>query len=140
MFEVLTVQVGSANAEGGNDNTIMNGIEVLKISNSVDNLDGEFGVDGRKADSSNRGKWWWLASFFSRVWSHSTICYAAESTYKRDSDMNLVYDGGEEAFFDNVNPEKMNLMVMKDLFKGLGYKEYNYMYWLDEDLGMNGVA
>ncbi|KAL1349407.1 hypothetical protein HN51_025904 [Arachis hypogaea] len=55
MSEGLMVQVGPANAEGGNGNAIMNGIEVLKISNSVDSLDGEFGVDGRKAGGSNRG-------------------------------------------------------------------------------------
>ncbi|MED6204325.1 hypothetical protein PIB30_008142 [Stylosanthes scabra] len=56
LSEALTVQVGPANAEGGSGNAIMNGIEVLKISNSVDSLDGEFGVDGRKAGGSNRGK------------------------------------------------------------------------------------
>ncbi|MED6162469.1 hypothetical protein PIB30_070726 [Stylosanthes scabra] len=57
---------------------------------------------------------------------------------KRDSKLNLVYDGGEEKIFDNVNPEKLNLMRIKDLFKGLGYKEYDYMYWVDEELGLNG--
>ncbi|KAK7283517.1 hypothetical protein RIF29_13084 [Crotalaria pallida] len=55
MTEGLTVQVGPASAEGGNANAIMNGIEILKISNSVDSLDGEFGVDGRKANGSHRG-------------------------------------------------------------------------------------
>ena len=33
----------------------MNGIEVLKMSNSVNSLDGEFGVDGRSVSGSNRG-------------------------------------------------------------------------------------
>ncbi|KAJ1388610.1 Serine-threonine/tyrosine-protein kinase, catalytic domain [Sesbania bispinosa] len=55
MSQGLTVQVGPANADGGNANAIMNGIEVLKISNSVDSLDGEFGVDGRRIGGSNRG-------------------------------------------------------------------------------------
>lgn len=55
MSEGLTVQVGPANADGGNANAILNGVEVLKISNSVNSLDGEFGVDGRKASGSNRG-------------------------------------------------------------------------------------
>ncbi|OIW14745.1 hypothetical protein TanjilG_05366 [Lupinus angustifolius] len=55
MSEALTVQVGPTDAEGGNANAIMNGIEVLKISNSVDSLDGEFGVDGRKSGGSHRG-------------------------------------------------------------------------------------
>ncbi|MED6162737.1 hypothetical protein PIB30_073435 [Stylosanthes scabra] len=27
---------------------------------------------------------------------------------------------------------------MKDLFVGLGYNEYDYMYWLDEEMGLNG--
>ncbi|RYR49738.1 hypothetical protein Ahy_A07g036256 isoform A [Arachis hypogaea] len=63
MSEGLMVQVGPANAEGGNGNAIMNGIEVLKISNSVDSLDGEFGVDGRKAGGSNRAMG--LGRFFS---------------------------------------------------------------------------
>ncbi|KAK7283904.1 hypothetical protein RIF29_13653 [Crotalaria pallida] len=55
MTEGLTVQVGPASAEGGNGNAIVNGIEVMKLSNSVNSLDGEFGVDGRKANGSNRG-------------------------------------------------------------------------------------
>ena len=55
MSQGLTVQVGPAKAEGGNGNAILNGIEVLKICNSVNSLDGEFGVDGKKEGSSNRG-------------------------------------------------------------------------------------
>ncbi|CAL0328742.1 unnamed protein product [Lupinus luteus] len=55
MTEGLSVQVGPAKAEGGNANAIVNGIEVMKLSNSVDSLDGEFGVDGRKVGGSNRG-------------------------------------------------------------------------------------
>ncbi|OIV98965.1 hypothetical protein TanjilG_29368 [Lupinus angustifolius] len=55
MTEGLSVQVGPAKAEGGNANAIVNGIEVMKLSNSVDSLDGEFGVDGRKIGGSNRG-------------------------------------------------------------------------------------
>ncbi|KAK7317327.1 hypothetical protein RJT34_01457 [Clitoria ternatea] len=55
MDQGLTVQVGPTNSDGGNVNAIMNGIEVMKISNSVNSLDGEFGVDGRSANGSNRG-------------------------------------------------------------------------------------
>ncbi|CAL0303564.1 unnamed protein product [Lupinus luteus] len=55
MSEGLSVQVGPAKAEGGNANAIVNGIEVMKLSNSVNSLDGEFGVDGRKVGGSNRG-------------------------------------------------------------------------------------
>ncbi|KAK6240893.1 hypothetical protein SCA6_006282 [Theobroma cacao] len=43
----LTVQIGPLNQDTGLTNAILNGLEVLKISNSVDSLDGEFGVDGR---------------------------------------------------------------------------------------------
>ncbi|MED6138743.1 hypothetical protein PIB30_077348, partial [Stylosanthes scabra] len=43
-----------------------------------------------------------------------------------------------ETYFDYVNPEKLNMMIMKDLFVGLGYNEYDYMYWLDEEMGLNG--
>ncbi|KAE9617201.1 putative protein kinase RLK-Pelle-CrRLK1L-1 family [Lupinus albus] len=55
MSEGLSVQVGPAKAEGGNANAIVNGIEIMKLSNSVNSLDGEFGVDGRKVGGSNRG-------------------------------------------------------------------------------------
>ncbi|XVF45337.1 hypothetical protein PTKIN_Ptkin02bG0197900 [Pterospermum kingtungense] len=43
----LTVQIGPLNQDTGSPNAILNGLEVLKMSNSVDSLDGEFGVDGR---------------------------------------------------------------------------------------------
>ncbi|XWS62752.1 hypothetical protein CRYUN_Cryun06bG0037900 [Craigia yunnanensis] len=43
----LTVQIGPLNQDTGLTNAILNGLEVLKMSNSVDSLDGEFGVDGR---------------------------------------------------------------------------------------------
>ncbi|XP_028765722.1 probable receptor-like protein kinase At4g39110 [Neltuma alba] len=46
----LTVQIGPANSA----NAIMNGIEVMKMSNPVNSLDGEFGVDGKEGDGSNR--------------------------------------------------------------------------------------
>ncbi|XP_023548002.1 probable receptor-like protein kinase At4g39110 [Cucurbita pepo subsp. pepo] len=51
----LTVQIGPANVETGDMNAILNGLEVLKISNSVNSLDGEFGVDGKSANGSSRG-------------------------------------------------------------------------------------
>lgn len=55
MSRGLTVEVGPTKT-GGNNNAIMNGIEVMKISNSANSLEGEFGIDGnRSPGSSNRG-------------------------------------------------------------------------------------
>ncbi|KAL5999445.1 hypothetical protein ACLOJK_037730 [Asimina triloba] len=45
----LSIQVGPMNENTGTPNAILNGVEVLKMSNSVDSLDGEFGVDGSVA-------------------------------------------------------------------------------------------
>ncbi|KAL9298382.1 hypothetical protein ACSQ67_024278 [Phaseolus vulgaris] len=53
--EGLSIQVGPATGVGGSANAIVNGIEVMKMSNSVNSLDGEFGVDGRSISGSNRG-------------------------------------------------------------------------------------
>ncbi|XVF67760.1 hypothetical protein PTKIN_Ptkin10aG0148000 [Pterospermum kingtungense] len=50
----LSVQIGPLNQDTGTSNAILNGLEVLKMSNSVDSLDGEFGVDGR-VGISNKG-------------------------------------------------------------------------------------
>ncbi|KAL1300732.1 hypothetical protein HN51_045383 [Arachis hypogaea] len=44
--EGLKIQVGASLARGGSGNAIVNGIEILKISNSLDSLDGQFGLDG----------------------------------------------------------------------------------------------
>lgn len=55
MSSGLTVQIGPFNQGTGTRNALLNGLEVLKMSNSVDSLDGEFGVDGQQASSSNRG-------------------------------------------------------------------------------------
>ncbi|CAN6172252.1 unnamed protein product [Urochloa humidicola] len=49
----LTVQVGPMGQDTGRIDALLNGIEVLKMSNSVGALDGEFGVDGRKADDGS---------------------------------------------------------------------------------------
>ncbi|TKW19360.1 hypothetical protein SEVIR_4G015400v4 [Setaria viridis] len=49
----LTVQVGPMGQDTGRIDALLNGIEVLKVSNSVGALDGEFGVDGRKADDGS---------------------------------------------------------------------------------------
>lgn len=52
----LSVQIGPSNMDTGDLNAILNGLEVLKLSNTVDSLDGEFGVDGKKENSgSHRG-------------------------------------------------------------------------------------
>ncbi|MED6184428.1 hypothetical protein PIB30_047373 [Stylosanthes scabra] len=57
---------------------------------------------------------------------------------ERDLNWKLVYVGGEETIFDNVNVEKLSMLLMENLFKGLSYKKYDDMYWLDEELGING--
>ncbi|XP_034681207.1 probable receptor-like protein kinase At4g39110 [Vitis riparia] len=55
LSDQLTVQIGPMNQDTGSVNAIINGLEILKMSNSVNSLDGEFGVDGSKAEtSSNR--------------------------------------------------------------------------------------
>lgn len=54
MASGLSVQIGPMNQDTGTVNAILNGLEILKMSNSVNSLDGEFGVDGKKASSSNR--------------------------------------------------------------------------------------
>ncbi|XP_057966172.1 probable receptor-like protein kinase At4g39110 [Malania oleifera] len=53
MSDQLTVQIGPMNQNTGAVNAILNGLEVLKMNNSVGSLDGEFGVDGRAAQTSN---------------------------------------------------------------------------------------
>ncbi|KAJ1257727.1 hypothetical protein BS78_10G018700 [Paspalum vaginatum] len=52
----LTVQVGPMGQDTGRADALLNGVEVLKVSNSVGSLDGEFGVDGRKADDGSGGR------------------------------------------------------------------------------------
>ncbi|XP_006423378.2 probable receptor-like protein kinase At4g39110 [Citrus clementina] len=55
MHNGLNVQIGPNKENTGTRNAILNGLEVMKMSNSVNSLDGEFGVDGSKANSSSRG-------------------------------------------------------------------------------------
>ncbi|KAF7841000.1 putative receptor-like protein kinase [Senna tora] len=53
---LLKVEIGPTKMDGGNPNAIMNGIEVMKMSNSVKSLDGEFGVDGSTTNGGpNKG-------------------------------------------------------------------------------------
>ncbi|KAF8401766.1 hypothetical protein HHK36_012712 [Tetracentron sinense] len=55
LLDKLTVQIGPMNQNTGAVNAILNGLEVLKMSNSVGSLDGEFAVDGSKSVvNSNR--------------------------------------------------------------------------------------
>lgn len=51
----LTVQIGPMNQDTGAKNAILNGLEVLRMNNSVGSLDGEYGVDGQKESGPNRG-------------------------------------------------------------------------------------
>lgn len=46
----ITVQIGPMNEDTGTVNALLNGLEILKMNNSVGSLDGEFGIDGKKAD------------------------------------------------------------------------------------------
>ncbi|XP_015694385.1 probable receptor-like protein kinase At2g21480 [Oryza brachyantha] len=49
----LSIQVGPMGEDTGRVDALLSGVEVLKMSNSVGSLDGEFGVDGRKADDGS---------------------------------------------------------------------------------------
>jgi len=49
------VQVGPLNEPNGAKNAILNGLEILRINNSVNSLDGAFGADGRSALGPSRG-------------------------------------------------------------------------------------
>ena len=53
----ILVQVGPANLQHGMTDAIANGIEVMKMSNNADSLDGFFSVDGKYegAKFSNQG-------------------------------------------------------------------------------------
>ncbi|KAF8009370.1 hypothetical protein BT93_J0385 [Corymbia citriodora subsp. variegata] len=47
----LSIQIGPMNEDTGTVNAILNGVEILKMNNSVNSLDGLFGVNGKKASS-----------------------------------------------------------------------------------------
>ncbi|KAI3927393.1 hypothetical protein MKX01_027624 [Papaver californicum] len=49
----VRVQVGPGRVESGNPNAILNGVEVMKISNEAGSLDGLFAVDGSFVGPSN---------------------------------------------------------------------------------------
>ncbi|KAG6486433.1 probable receptor-like protein kinase At4g39110 [Zingiber officinale] len=51
----ITVQIGPMKEPAGRVDALLNGVEILKLSNSVGSLDGEFGVDGSKADDGGGG-------------------------------------------------------------------------------------
>ncbi|XP_019083715.1 PREDICTED: probable receptor-like protein kinase At2g21480 [Camelina sativa] len=55
MKSELQVQIGPMGEDTGRKNAILNGVEVLKMSNSVNSLDGEFGVDGKRASMGKQG-------------------------------------------------------------------------------------
>ncbi|XP_050365357.1 probable receptor-like protein kinase At4g39110 isoform X2 [Argentina anserina] len=53
--DMVTIQIGPSKLQNGVQDAILNGLEVMKISNSVNSLDGEFGVDGKEANDSSGG-------------------------------------------------------------------------------------
>ncbi|XP_009150927.2 probable receptor-like protein kinase At4g39110 [Brassica rapa] len=55
MTPELLVQISPMGEDTGTPNAILNGVEVLKMSNSVNSLDGEFGVDGRTTGMGKHG-------------------------------------------------------------------------------------
>ncbi|KAL0745082.1 hypothetical protein Bca101_100934 [Brassica carinata] len=55
MTPELQVQISPMGEDTGTQNAILNGVEVLKMSNSVNSLDGEFGVDGRTTGMGKHG-------------------------------------------------------------------------------------
>ncbi|KAG6494258.1 hypothetical protein ZIOFF_049278 [Zingiber officinale] len=52
----ITIQIGPTKEVTGRVDALLNGVEILKMSNSVRSLDGEFGVDGSKVDDGGGGK------------------------------------------------------------------------------------
>uniref|UniRef100_A0A0D9WL88 Protein kinase domain-containing protein n=1 Tax=Leersia perrieri TaxID=77586 RepID=A0A0D9WL88_9ORYZ len=52
-IDKLSIQVGPMGEDTGRVDALLSGVEVLKMSNSVGSLDGEFGVDGKKADDGS---------------------------------------------------------------------------------------
>nr|VDC73528.1 unnamed protein product [Brassica rapa] len=55
MTPELQVQISPMGEDTGTPNAILNGVEILKMSNSVNSLDGEFGVDGRTTGMGKHG-------------------------------------------------------------------------------------
>lgn len=51
----ITVQVGPIADNTGTRNALINGAEVMKMSNSVNSLGGQYGIDGSKASPSGSG-------------------------------------------------------------------------------------
>ncbi|CAA7387847.1 unnamed protein product [Spirodela intermedia] len=51
----ITVQVGPMAEDAGKVDALLNGLEILKMSNSVGSLDGEFGVSGDSAADAGNG-------------------------------------------------------------------------------------
>ncbi|XP_071730011.1 probable receptor-like protein kinase At4g39110 [Rutidosis leptorrhynchoides] len=49
------VQVGPLNEPMGTKNAILNGVEIMRVNNSVNSLDGLVGADGRSASGPSRG-------------------------------------------------------------------------------------
>ncbi|KAJ3677687.1 hypothetical protein LUZ60_003411 [Juncus effusus] len=51
----ISMQIGPMLENTGKVDALLNGLEVFKINNSVGSLDGEFGVDGKKANTKSMG-------------------------------------------------------------------------------------
>ncbi|KAG1363308.1 Receptor-like protein kinase THESEUS 1 [Cocos nucifera] len=52
----IALQIGPLNQDTGSIDALLNGVEVLKVNNSVGSLDGVFGVDGKKADDGSSSR------------------------------------------------------------------------------------
>ncbi|XP_065019269.1 probable receptor-like protein kinase At4g39110 [Musa acuminata AAA Group] len=52
----ITVQIGPMKEDTGTIDALLNGVEILKMSSSVGSLDGEFGIDGSRADGGGSSK------------------------------------------------------------------------------------
>ncbi|KAK6916603.1 Protein kinase domain [Dillenia turbinata] len=54
--EKLKLQIGPNNDKEGDSNAIINGVEILKMNNQVNSLDGFIGADGKKAVAGGSSK------------------------------------------------------------------------------------
>ncbi|KAI4343911.1 hypothetical protein L6164_011204 [Bauhinia variegata] len=73
----ITVQVGLANPQQSARNAILNGIEVMKISNAADSLDGLFSVDGKYKGPSSTRKTMKIVAGFGLAFAATALLFIA---------------------------------------------------------------